>query len=205
MAHFWALIIGYLFGNLLFAMLVGRFWLHQDPTKVGSGNPGTANVGAVFGKKWGIITCIGDVTKSIAALLIVHYFLPGRLNLLYTGLGLVLGHCFPIWNHFQGGKGVTIAAILTISYDLKAGALSLLVALLLMIWLKNLTIPPLTFMLLFTLYEFTQFTQAGVVLAIITLVMGYKFRFDLRDFFTGQAKRVDVLTTVKKKLGQLME
>ncbi len=46
-----AVLIGYIFGNFMSAMFVGKFYLHQDPTKFGSGNPGTANVGAVFGKK----------------------------------------------------------------------------------------------------------------------------------------------------------
>ncbi|WP_373868189.1 glycerol-3-phosphate acyltransferase, partial [Lactobacillus nasalidis] len=42
-------------------MFVGRYFLHKDPTKYGSGNPGTANMGAVFGKKAGILTCVGDL------------------------------------------------------------------------------------------------------------------------------------------------
>lgn len=50
MARIWATLIGYVFGNILSAMLVGRFALHVDPTHYGSGNPGTANIGAVFGK-----------------------------------------------------------------------------------------------------------------------------------------------------------
>ncbi|WEV70667.1 glycerol-3-phosphate acyltransferase [Lactobacillus sp. ESL0785] len=201
MARLWALLIGYGLGNFLFALIIGHFILHQDPTKVGSGNPGTANVGAVFGKKWGIITCAGDLGKTAVALLVVHYFLPGAINLLYAGLGLTLGHCFPCWNNFQGGKGVTVAALLAVIYDLRAGALTLLLALIVMILLQNLTIPPLVFMIIFSLYELIRVREAGILLLAMTLIMAFKFRFDLQDFFAGKGKKVDVLYTIKRKLG----
>ncbi|TDG63623.1 hypothetical protein C5L18_001034 [Lactobacillus amylolyticus] len=53
MAQLWSTLIGYVFGNFLFAIIIGRIFLKIDPAKYGSGNPGTANMGAVFGKKWG--------------------------------------------------------------------------------------------------------------------------------------------------------
>ena len=64
MNEFVSLVIGYFLGNILFAMIVTKIFLHKDPTKYGSGNPGTANVGAVFGKKWGILTCIGGENRT---------------------------------------------------------------------------------------------------------------------------------------------
>ena len=92
MNEFVSLVIGYFLGNILFAMIVTKIFLHKDPTKYGSGNPGTANVGAVFGKKWGILTCIGDLAKTLAALLIVYFIYHGnRLDLSFAGLGVVLG------------------------------------------------------------------------------------------------------------------
>ena len=61
MARIWATLIGYVFGNFLTAMIVGKIFLKINPTEYGSHNPGTANMGAVFGKKWGILTCLGDL------------------------------------------------------------------------------------------------------------------------------------------------
>ena len=197
----WSIIIGYGFGCLLTAVLICRFTLHQDPTKVGSGNPGTANVGAVFGKKWGILTCIGDILKTLICLLMVHCFFSDNIALLYAGLGLMLGHCFPFWEHFQGGKGVTVAVIVAALYDTPVAAATLLIAFFLLIILQNLTVPPIIFIILFSLYEFLTTKEAGIVLLIMTLVMVYKFRYDLRDFFAGKGKRVDVLYSIKKKLG----
>lgn len=201
MTRLWATVIGYFFGNFLFAMIVGHFALKIDPTKYGSGNPGTANMGAVFGKKFGIMTCAGDLLKTGIALLIVHFLFPGKIYLAYAGLGLILGHCFPIWNHFKGGKGVAVSALLAVSYDWKAGLITLLIALLLTAVMQNLTIPPLVFMLLFSVYTIIHAKEAGIVFLIITAIMAFKFRKDIVDFFTGNGKKVDILYSIKKKLG----
>ncbi|GAA3632474.1 glycerol-3-phosphate acyltransferase [Lactobacillus hamsteri] len=201
MARLWATIIGYFFGNFLFAMIVGRLALKLDPTKYGSGNPGTANMGAVFGKKFGIMTCAGDLLKTVIALFIVYFLFPGKIYLSYAGLGLILGHCFPIWHHFKGGKGVAVSALLAVSYDWKAGLITLLIALLLTAVMQNLTIPPLVFMLLFSIYTIIYAREAGIIFLIITAIMAFKFRKDIVDFLTGNGKKVDILYSIKKKLG----
>lgn len=198
-----AVVIGYIFGNFLFAMIVGKIFLKIDPTKYGSGNPGTANMGAVFGKKWGIMTCAGDLIKSLLALFIVYFIFPAHLNLAYTGLGLILGHCFPIWNHFKGGKGVAVAAQVAVFYDWRAGFATLLIALVLTAIMQNLTIPPLIFMLLFSIdiLVVKHQIEAGIIFLIITAIMCFKFRKDIVDFVSGRGKKVDILYSIKKKLG----
>ena len=201
MARLLALAIGYVCGNFLAAMVVGKILLQRDPTKYGSGNPGTANMGAVFGKKYGILTASGDLLKTAVALLVVALWLSAKVNLAYAGLGLILGHCFPVWNHFRGGKGVAVAALVSVAYNWQAGFSTLLVALVLTAAMQNLTIPPLVFMLLFSCYVTTQAREAGIVFLIMTLVMAWQFRKDIVDFFAGRGKKVDILYTIKKKLG----
>lgn len=197
-----SLIIGYLFGSLLFAEIIGRLFLHQDPKKYGSHNPGTANVGAVFGKKWGILTCAGDLLKTFLALLIVFALFHQRELLPVASLGLICGHCFPFWNHFQGGKGVAVAAAFCVSYDWRAGLITLLIALFLTALMQNLTIPPLVFMLTFSLYIMYAHTlTAGLIFLLCTLIMAHQFRYDIRDFLNGKGKRVDILHAIKKKMG----
>ncbi len=203
LSKFLAVIIGYLFGNFMSAMFVGKFYLHQDPTKFGSGNPGTANVGAVFGKKAGIMTCVGDLLKTLLAIGLVYAIYRQHLLIAYTGLGVVIGHCSPIINHFKGGKAVAVMAMTTVLYDTKAGLITLLIALFLTAVMQNLTIPPLVFMLLFSFYELSKSVEAGVIFLIITGIMAYKFKKDIYDFFTGHGKRVDILYSIKKKLGIL--
>lgn len=202
MNDLWSLLIGYIFGNILFALIISRFILHSDATKVGSGNPGTANVGAVYGKKWGVLTLVGDLTKSFVAFLLVLYLFKSSTVIAYCGLGLMLGHCFPIINHFQGGKGVAVAALWVVMLNWKVGLTVLLIALAILIVMQNLTVPPLVFVLLFSIYEFIGHNvEIGIIVLLGFLIMLFKFRHDVIDLFTGHAKRVDILYTMKKKIG----
>ncbi len=115
------LLVGYLFGNLTTAWLIGKI-KKVDFTKVGSGNLGTTNVMRTLGRKYGIITYIGDVLKVIIPIIIVEYILfgdkdYGKLLGLITGYGAVIGHCYPFWLHFKGGKGIAVMSAAMMTFD----------------------------------------------------------------------------------------
>ena len=104
------LIFGYLFGCFSTGYFVGKM-NKVDIRKYGSGNIGTTNALRTLGAKAGAVTLIGDVIKAVAAILMVKFVLfPGHESLdllsMYTGLGVVIGHNYPFWLHFKGGKGM---------------------------------------------------------------------------------------------------
>ena len=105
-----SLMFGYLFGNFSTAFFVGK--LNKiDISKYGSGNMGTTNALRTLGAKAGAITLIGDCLKAVAAVLLVKLVFLGNdpqaeLFALYTGLGVVVGHNYPFWLKFKGGKGM---------------------------------------------------------------------------------------------------
>ena len=103
------LLIGYGCGLFNTAIALGKF-MHVDITKQGSGNAGTTNMMRIMGPKAGFTVLIGDMLKVILPIILVGHFL-SRQNpeLLYlykawTGFGAVLGHNFPFYRHFKGGK-----------------------------------------------------------------------------------------------------
>ena len=109
------IIIGYCFGLFQTGYLYGRMH-HIDVRSFGSGNAGTTNTMRVLGKKAGIITYLGDALKAVFAG-VVTVLLYGNSHenilfvlLLYTGLGVVLGHNFPFYMHFKGGKGIAASS-----------------------------------------------------------------------------------------------
>ncbi|AEH23441.1 Glycerol-3-phosphate acyltransferase [Thermodesulfobacterium geofontis OPF15] len=113
--------LSYLLGSIPFALIVS---LPQgvDPRKEGSKNPGATNVARLLGKKWGIITFLGDSLKGVFALFIAYLFLekipyPKELVLAGTAFFAVLGHLFSIFLKFKGGKGVatTIGVFLVLA------------------------------------------------------------------------------------------
>ncbi len=103
-------LISYLLGSIPFALVVS-LPRGVDPRKAGSKNPGATNVARLLGKKWGIITFIGDSGKGILALIIASHFvknlnLPADVVLPWVAFFAVLGHLFSIFLKLKGGKGV---------------------------------------------------------------------------------------------------
>jgi acyl phosphate:glycerol-3-phosphate acyltransferase len=101
-----ALAIGYLLGSIPFGLLVTKLAGTPDIRAIGSGNIGATNVLRTGRKGLAAATLIGDVLKGTAAVLIAAA-LWGRDAALFAGLGAVLGHIFPVWLRFRGGKGVS--------------------------------------------------------------------------------------------------
>ena len=113
------LAIGYAFGLVLFADLVAWGRLRRSAREIGSHNPGTANITRQLGIKWGLAVLAGDLLKTAAACWLCAALFPeiGRTVYLWAGLGVTLGHNFPLWAKFRGGKGVatTCAALVLFS------------------------------------------------------------------------------------------
>ena len=100
-------ILGYLCGSIPTGVLVGRY-TGVDPRTSGSKNIGASNVTRVMGKTAGLVTLLVDVLKGLLPTVIISSTVDGYAGLL-VGFLAVLGHCFPIWLTFKGGKGVATA------------------------------------------------------------------------------------------------
>lgn len=117
------IIAGYLLGSVSFGMLVGKDAGVDIRTK-GSGNIGTTNALRTLGKKAALITFLGDFFKAFIPVIIAENVSMkvfsnssdiAFLISLITGLSAVLGHNFPIWIHFKGGKGIAVTAGVTVA------------------------------------------------------------------------------------------
>ena len=106
-----SLVIGYCFGLILLGYILGKL-VHVDIRKEGSGNVGTTNAVRVLGAKAGLITLIFDISKAWMAAFVVWLIFRSaypdhiRLLMIYAAFGAVLGHDFPFYIGFKGGKGV---------------------------------------------------------------------------------------------------
>ncbi|MHA1191449.1 MAG: glycerol-3-phosphate acyltransferase, partial [Promethearchaeota archaeon] len=101
-----SLILGYLIGTINPGYLIGRM-KGIDLREVGTKNPGTSNAWLILGKKYGILTAFYDISKSFIACVVSVCFL--GLNAYFaqfSGIIAIVGHCFPFYLKFRGGKGV---------------------------------------------------------------------------------------------------
>lgn len=120
MGRILCLVLGYAFGLFQTGYLYGRL-NHIDIRNYGSGNSGTTNALRVMGKKAGLIVFFGDFLKTVfaclAARIIFRDAASTELYVLYAGLGVVLGHNFPFYLNFKGGKGIASMAGILVSMD----------------------------------------------------------------------------------------
>ncbi len=114
-----ALALGYLIGSVSFAVVVSRVMGLRDPRSFGSGNPGATNVLRGGNKLAALLTLLGDAAKGWLAVILAAWaasrgWLPGAA-LALAGLGAFLGHLYPLFLHFRGGKGVATALVVLLA------------------------------------------------------------------------------------------
>jgi glycerol-3-phosphate acyltransferase PlsY len=125
------ILLGYLAGSVPFAYLLARL-KGIDVRIAGSGNVGAANVLRTTGPWRGVIVMSLDVAKGIGAVAIAHMLAGGTALIALTGAAAVVGHIYPVWLRFHGGKGVAVAAgvftVLSPGATAMAAALFLIIA-----------------------------------------------------------------------------
>lgn len=108
-AHLLLIAVAYLLGSVSSAILVCRLMGLPDPRTQGSNNPGATNVLRIGGKKAAAVTLLGDSLKGLLPMLAGHLLDAGPAVLAATGLAAFLGHLYPVFFGFRGGKGVATA------------------------------------------------------------------------------------------------
>lgn len=180
------LLIGYAFGCFSTGYLVGKMNGH-DIRSEGSGNIGTTNALRTMGAKGGALTFGGDLLKSFIPTLLVRFLLCPRMGydpvttymlVLFTGLGVVIGHNFPVNLHFKGGKGIAVSAAVIVAScsNSKQGWIMIGTALLAFILLvgisRYVSLGSLLVVWCFPVYTLMMYTKEDifVVLLVISLV-----------------------------------
>lgn len=125
LAGFLSFFLGYLFGSIPFGIIIGKTVYKADPREAGSKNAGGTNVGRLYGKRAGVAVIALDMLKGIVPLLIAWAVFTfsgikdlfkandgalwneGRLHIYLAPLGAAIGHCWPLFAHFRGGKAVS--------------------------------------------------------------------------------------------------
>lgn len=109
-------VCAYLLGSLSFAIIVSKVTLGKDIRNYGSGNAGLTNAYRTMGAGKTLFVLIGDIAKGAAAISIGAY-LAGPIGKLVAGIFVILGHMFPVYFGFRGGKGVLVGAVMLLLFD----------------------------------------------------------------------------------------
>ena len=109
-------VCAYLLGSLSFAIIVSKLTLGKDIRNYGSGNAGLTNAYRTMGAKKTLLVLLGDIAKGAAAVSI-GMVLAGPVGKLTAGIFVILGHMFPLYFGFKGGKGVLVGAVMLVFFD----------------------------------------------------------------------------------------
>ena len=117
------LCFAYLLGSVSAAIVLSRIMGFDDPRSGGSKNPGATNVMRIAGKKAAFFTLVGDFMKGLLPVLLARLLEADLMVVALTGFAAFIGHCFPLFFGFRGGKGVATAMAATLAFDWVAGAI----------------------------------------------------------------------------------
>ncbi len=111
------IVFAYLLGSISSAILLSKLMGFTDPRSEGSNNPGATNVLRIAGKKAAFFTLLGDCLKGLIPVLIAHWLSDESIVVALTGFSAFLGHCYPLFFGFKGGKGVATAIAVCVGYE----------------------------------------------------------------------------------------
>lgn len=181
-------LVAYLLGSLSFAILLGRYRGYGDPRQAGSGNPGATNMLRLAGRRAALLTLLGDASKGALPVCVARYLDASLEAQAWIGLAAVVGHLYPLYFQFRGGKGVATAAGVLLALHWPS-ALCVFIAWIVVFVLSRtsslaaLLATPLT-LPLFAWYLPPALPMAGVLCGLVL----WRHRRNLRDLFSGQER-----------------
>jgi len=183
---FIAIIISYLFGSISSAIIVAKIMRLPDPRTEGSKNPGATNLLRIGGKKAAIFTLLGDMLKGFIPVLAAKYMGFDAFSLSIIALSAFIGHLYPIFFGFQGGKGVATALGVTLALSWPLGLTMMLTWVLVAILFRYSSLAALIMTLLVPFYAayFLNIRCAGVV-AVMSVFLIIRHRENIKRLFNG--------------------
>lgn len=199
-----AALIGYIMGSIPSALIIGKVFYHVDIREHGSHNLGGTNAGRVLGKKAGVSVMAFDILKVALALLLSLFLFGKESNLfvLLTGTGAVLGHCYPLFAGFRGGKAVstvsalvfmtnwvlTIVAIITFFTTLKLTkkvSLSSILSALIVIVLSFIPV-----LIIPGMWNISYDLNYAIIISSVSLFLIYRHHENIKRLIAGTERKI---------------
>lgn len=188
-----SMLIGYAFGCIQSAYLIGRNVGKLDIREHGSGNAGASNVTTIMGVKYGAMVGIVDILKGVLAVLVVKWLYPANPELAFlSGLMAIIGHMFPVYMRFKGGKGVATLIGMMIGVNWLFGLIFALLVILPALVTDYIVSGSLTSFVALPVISFLQ--QYPILILLFSLMlMGLSFylhRENIRRIMAGEELKI---------------
>ena len=183
---------GYLFGSISTAIIVCKLMGLPDPRTTGSRNPGATNVARLGGKKAAALTLAGDMLKGLVPVLIAHALHASPTILAATALAAFLGHLYPVFFGFQGGKGVATALGVIYGLYWPVGLLTTGIWLAMAIVFRYSSLAALTAILLTPLGFMWLLPERPIIIAmvVLTALLYWRHRSNIANLLSGKEDKI---------------
>lgn len=186
-------VVGYLVGSICSAVIVCRLFDLPDPRTEGSRNPGATNVLRIAGKQYAVIVLLGDMLKGVLPVLLAKLLGGGAVIVGFTCLATVVGHMYPVFFEFKGGKGVATAIGALLGFHFLLGVAVLVTWILVANFTRYSSLASIVAMILAPFYSI--FAVHGInafpPLALITLLILYKHRDNITRLIDGNESKLN--------------
>ncbi len=189
------MLFGYLLGSIPFALVIGKVFYHTDVRNYGSGNLGGTNAGRVLGKKAGIAVIVLDALKCVLAIYLVSLF--DKQASIWCGLAVCIGHCYPVFAHFKGGKaaasmfGFLFAVSLFTVNNFLCFLIPFLCFMICLYFSKMVSLSSMVASLTSTLSDFLQSGDFGYhCLLLMAVLIIYRHQGNIKKILNGTENKV---------------
>lgn len=185
-------VLAYLLGSVSSAIVIARIFGLKDPREVGSGNPGATNILRYGGKKAAALTLLGDVLKGVVPVLAARALAVEAPVLALVMLAVFVGHVFPVFHRFKGGKGVATAFGALIALNIWVGLLLMASWMLMALVTRYSSLSAITVSVLAPFYVW-WLTQSGVLIAAtaaMSLLLLWRHRGNIQKLIAGTETKI---------------
>ncbi|MFW2371551.1 MAG: glycerol-3-phosphate 1-O-acyltransferase PlsY [Gammaproteobacteria bacterium] len=185
-------LFGYLTGSISTAIITCKLMGLADPRTVGSNNPGATNVLREGGKKAAVITLLGDMLKGLVPVLIaVMINMPDEV-IAATGLAAFLGHLYPVYYGFKGGKGVAtlLGVLIGIHWLVGLGTIIIWLAMALSFRYSSLSALIAALCAPLLVWQITDAQYTTISAVIMSVLLYWRHRSNIRNLLTGQEDKI---------------
>lgn len=187
-----AIIVAYLLGSLSSAIIVCKLMGLPDPRTEGSKNPGATNVLRIGGKKAAIITLLGDMLKGLLPVLGAKYLGFSGLSLGLVAFATFIGHLYPIFFNFIGGKGVAtlLGCLLALSWPVGGTWLLIWIAVAFIFHYSSLAALIASLLAPIYTWYFTHDENYVVIVGLMALFLFYRHRKNIANLLSGKESKI---------------
>ena len=199
-------VLTYFVGSLNFSIIISQKHFHDDIRNHGSGNAGTTNMLRTYGRRAAAWTLVGDALKAIVSC-IFGYAVMGYLGAYIAGFFCILGHCFPIYYRFRGGKGIVTVAFMLLMLDPIVFAILFFIFAALVIATKMVSFGSVICVMLFPLILSRLRGPGEPILfaMLITVLVVFMHRENIMRIYRGQESKLDFAKLFARKQSEPAE